>query len=286
LPFLGSLWTVAVPTFSRSKKISPENSCAIAGPHAAGSEFFTIQAWLILGGCCQCPELQLKEIGLRCPAVTVVQPTQPRYGLSMQRTWRKSDVVGCIYLLNRRLPVIGPVRSGCVVKGLVLSETAHGSSHDLDAHVGYQGKRTARLHNNEQVTQRNKQRGEQRRHAAHKALTAGVCGAKLSVALQSQNNDHTQALAPVKHLIDDMTGLLRHVQAVANALERPLSSGALAKRVARILDAAPPPQNQSELQTALLAMEVVFAAKRRPHLVAAVLDAVPVKQRQHFENID
>ena len=40
----------------------------------------------------------------------------------MQRTWRKSDVVGCIYLLNRRLPVIGPVRSGCVVKGLVLSE--------------------------------------------------------------------------------------------------------------------------------------------------------------------
>jgi hypothetical protein len=67
----------------------------------------------------------------------VVQPTQPRYGLSMQRTWRKSEVVGCIYLLNRRLPVIGPMRSGCVVKGLVLSETAHGSSHDLDAHVRY-----------------------------------------------------------------------------------------------------------------------------------------------------
>jgi hypothetical protein len=150
---------------------------------------------------------------------------------------------------------------------------------------GYQAKRVARLQSNEQVTQRNKQRGEQRRHAAHKALMAGVCGAKLSVALQGQNNDYAQALTPVHHLIDDMAALLHQVQAVANAMERPLSSGALAKRVARILDAVPPPQNQAELQTALLAMEVVFAAKRRPQFVAAVLDAIPTEQRQHFENI-
>jgi hypothetical protein len=116
---------------------------------------------------------------------------------------------------------------------------------------------------------------------------AGVCGAKLSVALQGQNHMEAlaSALAPVKHLIDDTAALLHQVQAVAKALERPLSSGALAKRVARILDTVPPPQNQFELQTALLAMEVVFAAKRRPEFVAAVLDAVPVKQRQHFENI-
>lgn len=160
---------------------------------------------------------------------------------------------------------------------------------------GYQAKRTARLQSNEQVTQRNKARGEQRRHAAHKALMAGVCGAKLSVALQSQNEDTAptqamsqalaSALAPVSHLIDDMAALLHQVQTVAKALERPLSAGALAKRVARILDSVPPPQNQFELQTALLAMEVVFAAKRRPQSVAAVLDAVPVKQRQHFEAI-
>ena len=160
---------------------------------------------------------------------------------------------------------------------------------------GYQAKRVARLQNNEQVTSRNKERGEQRRHAAHKALMAGVCGAKLSVALQSQNNMEApkhaifqaleQSMAPVKHLIDDMAALLHQVQAVANALERPLSAGALAKRVGRILDAVPPPLNQPELQTALLAMEVVFAAKRRPQMVAAVLDAVPAKQRQHFEDI-
>ena len=156
---------------------------------------------------------------------------------------------------------------------------------------GYQAKRTARLQSNEQVTSRNKQRGEQRRHAAHQTLIAGVCGAKLSAALQSQNNNETSnqalvlALAPVKHLINDMTALLDQVQTVANALERPLSAGALAKRLARILGAVPPPQNQFELQTALLAMEVVFAAKRRPQRVAAVLGAVPAEQRQHFEDI-
>ena len=34
-----------MPNFSRSsKKISPENGCAIAGPDAAASEFFTLQA--------------------------------------------------------------------------------------------------------------------------------------------------------------------------------------------------------------------------------------------------
>ena len=183
------------------------------------------------------------------------------------------------------------------------SFAAMGRQNEPTVHVGpdfkrgdgYQAKRVARLQSNEQVTQRNKQRGEQRRHAAHKALMAGVCGAKLSVALQSQNKNveqtqgleqgMIQALAPVHHLIDDMAALLHQVQFVANALERPLSSGALAKRVARILDAVPPPQNQAELQTALLAMEVVFAAKRRPQFVAAVLDAIPTEQRQHFENI-
>ena len=156
---------------------------------------------------------------------------------------------------------------------------------DFKKDGGYQTKRVARIQSNEQVASRNKERGEQRRHAAHKVLMAGVCGAKLSVALQNQNEDYIQALAPVKHLIDDMAALLHQVQAVANALERPLSAGALAKRMARILDAVPQPQNQAELQTALLAMEVVFAAKRRPKTVAAVLNAVPIEQRQHFESI-
>jgi len=183
------------------------------------------------------------------------------------------------------------------------SFAAMGIEREATAHVGpdfkkgdgYQAKRVTRLQSNEQVTSRNKLRGEQRRHAAHQALMAGVCGAKLSVALQGQNKDAAsthamsqalaQSLAPVRHLIDDMAALLHQVQFVANALERPLSAGALAKRVARILDAVPPPQNQVELQTALLAMEVVFAAKRRPQFVAAVLDAVPTEQRQHFESI-
>ena len=40
---------------------------------------------------------------------------------------------------------------------------------------GYQAKRTARLQSNEQVTSRNKQRGEQRRHVAHQTLMAGGC---------------------------------------------------------------------------------------------------------------
>jgi hypothetical protein len=168
--------------------------------------------------------------------------------------------------------------------GIEREATAHvGPDFKMDG--GYQAKRTARLQNNEQVASRNKQRGEQRRHAARQALMAGVCGAKLSVALQGQNNDYARALAPVKHLIDDMAALLHQVHDVANALERPLSAGALAKRVARILDAVPPPQNQTELQTALLTMEVVFAAKRRPQMVAAVLDAVPTEQRHHFESI-
>jgi hypothetical protein len=179
------------------------------------------------------------------------------------------------------------------------SFAAMGRQNEPTVHVGpdfkrgdgYQAKRVARLQSNEQVNVRNKQRGEQRRHAAHQALMAGACGAKLSVALQGQNNIEAptqgleQALTPVHHMIDDMAALLHQVQAVANAIERPLSSGALAKRVARILDAVPPPQNQTELQTALLAMEVVFAAKRRPQMVAAVLDAVPTEQRQHFEII-
>jgi len=158
---------------------------------------------------------------------------------------------------------------------------------DFKKDGGYQAKRVARLNSNEQVNYRNKHRGEQRRHAAHKALMAGVCGAKLSVALRGQNHIEAlaSALAPVSHLIDDMLALIRHVQAVANAIERPLSVGALAKRVARILGNVPTPQNQTELQTALLAMEVVFAAKRRPQMVAAVLDAVPTEQRQHFESI-
>ena len=44
-----------MPNFISSKKISPENGCAIAGSDAAASEVFTLQARLFLGGCCRCP---------------------------------------------------------------------------------------------------------------------------------------------------------------------------------------------------------------------------------------
>ena len=47
-------YEVAVPTFSRSKKISPENSCAIAGPDAAASDFFTIYTTPV-NGCAASP---------------------------------------------------------------------------------------------------------------------------------------------------------------------------------------------------------------------------------------
>jgi hypothetical protein len=44
-------------------------------------------------------------------------------------------------------------------------------------------------------------------------------------------------------------------------------------------------QTQSELRDALLGAEVIFAVKRRPHKLAAVLDAVPPGRRGHFERL-
>ena len=74
-------------------------------------------------------------------------------------------------------------------------------------------------------------------------------------------------------------------QAAASALERPLSPAILAKRLARMIKAGRGMQTQSELRDALLAAEVIFAAKRRPHKLAAVLDAVPLERRGHFEKL-
>ena len=75
-----------------------------------------------------------------------------------------------------------------------------GIEREATTHIGphfkkdsdYQTKRAARIQRNEQVTQRNKQRGERRRHAAYQALTAGVCAANLSVALQGKFHPTTE----------------------------------------------------------------------------------------------
>ena len=96
---------------------------------------------------------------------------------------------------------------------------------------------------------------------------------------------YADVLAPFAHLVFDRDRLVGQCQVAASALDRPLSPAILAKRLARMVESGRGMQTQSELRDALLGAEVIFAAKRRPHKLAAVLDAVPLGRRGHFEKL-
>ena len=96
-------------------------------------------------------------------------------------------------------------------------------------------------------------------------------------------SNYADALAPLAYLITDMNELVGVCQRVADSIEKKISPDILAKRVNRILAGDTWPTTQAELLDALVAGEVVFAAKRRQHRLADVLDAVPPDRRSHFE---
>ena len=98
-------------------------------------------------------------------------------------------------------------------------------------------------------------------------------------------NAYTEALAPVEFLVTNRADLIRQCQSVAIAIDRPLTPVVMAKRISRVLSSSSPPKNQVELLDALIIMEVVFAAKRRPHKVADLLNAIAPAQRTHFESV-
>jgi len=96
-------------------------------------------------------------------------------------------------------------------------------------------------------------------------------------------SNYADALAPLAYLISDMSELVGVCQRVAHSVQKKISPDILAKRVNRILASDTWPTTQAELMDALVAGEVVFAAKRRQHKLADVLDAVPPDRRSHFE---
>jgi hypothetical protein len=101
----------------------------------------------------------------------------------------------------------------------------------------------------------------------------------------SEIDAYADALAPVEYLLTNRAELVRQCQKVAYAIDRPLSPEVMAKRLSRVLSGVKQPESQAELVDALITMEVVFAAKRRPHKVADVLNAVPPERRAHFEGV-
>lgn len=96
---------------------------------------------------------------------------------------------------------------------------------------------------------------------------------------------YADVLAPFAYLVFDKDRLIGQCQVAASALERPLTPAILAKRLARMVETGRGMQTQSELRDALLGAEVIFAAKRRPHKLAAVLEAVPLGRRGYFEKL-
>jgi hypothetical protein len=96
---------------------------------------------------------------------------------------------------------------------------------------------------------------------------------------------YADALAPLEYLVTNRAELIRQCQKVADAIDRPLSPEVMAKRISRVVSSTRPPESQADLLDALITMEVVFAAKRRPHKVAEVLNAVPIERRSHFEGV-
>ena len=105
------------------------------------------------------------------------------------------------------------------------------------------------------------------------------------VPVDAETAVYADALAPLEYLVTDRADLIRQCQRVACAIDRPLSPEVMAKRISRVVGSTRPPESQAELLDALITMEVVFAAKRRPHKVADVLDAVPPERRSHFEGV-
>ncbi len=114
---------------------------------------------------------------------------------------------------------------------------------------------------------------------------ASLSGTDSVQPVSGAEQTYADVLAPFAYLVFDKDRLIGQCQAVASALERPLTPAILAKRLARMVEAGRGMQTQSELRDALLGAEVIFAAKRRPHKLAAVLDAVPLGRRGHFEKL-
>ena len=106
-----------------------------------------------------------------------------------------------------------------------------------------------------------------------------------SVSPTSYFSNYADAFAPLAHIITDMGELVKACQLIAQSIEKKLSPDILVKRVNRILAGDAWPTSQAELLDALLAGEVVFAAKRRQHKLADVLNAVPPDRRGHFETM-
>lgn len=103
--------------------------------------------------------------------------------------------------------------------------------------------------------------------------------------MDAETDFYADALAPLEYLVTNRAELVRQCQRVALAIDRPLSPEVMAKRISRVVGSTKPPESQAELLNALITMEVVFAAKRRPHKVADSLDAVPPERRSHFESV-
>ena len=114
---------------------------------------------------------------------------------------------------------------------------------------------------------------------------ASLSGTDSVQPVSGAEQTYADVLAPFAYLVFDKDRLIGQCQAAASALERPLTPAILAKRLARMVEAGRGMQTQSELRDALLGAEVIFAAKRRPHKLAAVLDAVPLGRRGHFEQL-
>lgn len=121
------------------------------------------------------------------------------------------------------------------------------------------------------------------------AEVAATNGSSISTVVSPANLavpdfvSYGDALAPLAYLISDMAELVQTCQRVAHSIEKKISADILAKRVNRILVGDAWPNTQAELLDTLVTGEVVFAAKRRQHKLADVLDAVPSDRRVHFE---
>jgi hypothetical protein len=116
-------------------------------------------------------------------------------------------------------------------------------------------------------------------------MMATATSAMQDVPVDAETAIYADALAPLEYLVTNRADLIRQCQKVALAIDRPLSPEVMAKRISRVVGSTKPPESQAELLDALITMEVVFAAKRRPHKVADVLDAVPPEWRSHFEGV-
>jgi hypothetical protein len=117
------------------------------------------------------------------------------------------------------------------------------------------------------------------------SATSAMAESTPGFEMDAETAVYADALAPLEYLVTNRAELVRQCQRVAHAIDRPLSPEVMSKRISRVVGSTKPPESQAELLDALITMEVVFAAKRRPHKVADVLDAVPPERRSHFEGV-